>query len=225
MKFIKSVSLISLLSLSINVIAAEEKTLLECGFPLAGEKFESNLKELLDVSTTPPEIPDYKCESDYRRYAALCVTLENKSTLEDDDPSGLYYKYEKILADYAKADINKDGDDLFVKKINAYVNKCSKTIVCDPSISNKKQIDLLKLAVATIDWEFLERAVKIYKFPLNDIGTNDKMTILDFIYEDIEYYRKNNPSSSTLTELKKYYNIYKDAGAKHSKLPSGTKIE
>ena len=173
---------------------------------------------VLGINVKAQEIPDYKCEDDYRRYASLCVTFENKSTLDEDDPSGLYYKYEKILADYAQADLSKDNEDIFIKKINAYVQKCSKNIVCDPAISNKKQIDLLKLAVATIDWEFLDKAVNIYKFPLNDIGINDNMTILDFIYEDIEYYTKNNPSSSTLAELKKFYGIYKNAGAKHHKI-------
>lgn len=225
MKFIKSVSLISLLTLSINVMAEGEKSLSECGFPLAGEKFESNLKELLDVSTTPPEIPDYKCEDNYQRYASLCVALEYKNTLPDDDESGLYYNYEKILAGFAKADLNKDGESLFIKKINEYISTCSKNIICDTVRSDKKKIDLLKVAVATLNWEFLETAVNVYKFPLNEEGASDKMTILDFIYEDIQYYTKQDPNGSTLKELKKFYNIFKNSGAIHSKLPKTTKVD
>ena len=225
MKFIKSVSLISLLTLSINVMAEADKSLAECGFPLAGEKFESNLKELLDVTTTPPEIPDYKCEDNFQRYAALCVALEYKNTLPEDDESGLYYHYEKILAGFAKADINKDGDTLFIKKVNKYITTCSKKIICDTVRSEKKKIDLLKVAVATLNWEFLDKAVNVYKFPLKEVGSIDKMTILDFIYEDIQYYTKQDPNGSTIKELKKYYNIFKNSGAIHSKLPITTKVD
>jgi|GEM_PF-3717674 len=216
MSFIKSVSLMSLLALSMNSLAGD-KTLAECGFPLAGEKFESNINELLEVATTPPEIPDYKCEEKFERYASLCVNLENKSLLDESDPSGLYYKYEKILADYAKADINRDGEDLFIKKVNAYITKCSKTMLCDSSFTKKEKIDLLKVAVATSDWDFIEKAIDIYKWPLNDIGPLDKMTILDFVYEDIDFYKKNNKTGERLTNLTKYYNSLKNAGAKHSK--------
>ncbi|MFY7992532.1 MAG: hypothetical protein ACOVP4_04490 [Bacteriovoracaceae bacterium] len=224
MKFIKSVSLISLLTLSINVIAAEEKTLLECGFPLAGEKFESNLKELLDVSTTPPEIPDYKCEDNFQRYAPLCLSLERQRQLDESDPSGLFYEYEKELARLAKADINKDGEELFIKKINKYVTTCSKIMICDTAVIKKEQIDMLKVAVAVRDWEFIERGVTIYKWPLNDIGPIDQMTILDFIYNDIEYYRSNRPNDSSVANLKKMYLLIKNAGGSHSKFKGSVSI-
>jgi hypothetical protein len=166
-----------------------------------------------------------KVEEDSRKYAALCVTCENKSTLDDNDSSGLYYKYEKELGNLSYADLNKDDDELFICKIATFINKSSTNILCDPSISNKKQISILKLAVATIDWEFLNKAILIYNYPLNIIETKDSMTILDFIYEDFLYYQKYNPSSTTNIELKKYYNLYKSKGARHHKYPVTTSID
>lgn len=220
MKFIKSVSLISLLTLSINVIAAEEKTLLECGFPLAGEKFESNLKELLDVSTTPPEIPDYKCEPKKSGYARLCHTLETNSLIEDDD-SPYTYEYEEELAKLAKADFDKDGDDLFVKKINTYVTKCATNLVCDTIKTSKKEISLLKVAVATGNLDYFERAIKVYKYPLAIIDEIDGMNIMDYVYEEKEYWNKKFPGTKEEGLIIKMFETCKQAGArfhKYSKL-------
>lgn len=170
-----------------------------------------------DVSTTPPEIPDCECEDYYQMYAPLCLSLERQRQLDESDPSGLFYEYEKELARLAKADLNKDGEDLFIKKINKYVTTCSKKMICDTAVIKKEQIDLLKVAVAVRDWEFIERAVTIYKWPLNDIGPIDQMTILDFIYNDIEYYKSNRPNDSTVADLNKMYLLIKNAGGKHNK--------
>lgn len=162
---------------------------------------------------------------DYRKYATLCVCSENKSPLNENDKSGLSYKYEKELANLSNADLDKDGEELFIVKTTAFINKSSNWILCDPGLSNKKQISLLKLAVATIDWEYLTNAVTIYNYPLNIIGTKDSMTILDFVLEDFLYYQKKNPSSTTLSELKKIYKLLKSKGARHYKYPSTTTIE
>jgi len=170
-----------------------------------------------DVSTTPPKIPDCECEDYYQMYAPLCLSLERQRQLDESDPSGLFYEYEKELARLAKADLNKDGEELFIKKIIKYVTTCSKKMICDTAVIKKEQIDMLKVAVAVRDWEFIERGVTIYKWPLNDIGPIDQMTILDFIYNDIEYYRTNRPNDSTVADLNKMYLLIKNAGGKHNK--------
>lgn len=223
MKFIKSVSLISLLTLSINVMAEGEKSLSECGFPLAGEKFESNLKELLDVSTTPPEIPDYKCEPKLTGYGKLCRVLEYNTTIEDDD-SPYSYEYEVELARLAKADYEKDGDALFIKKINAYVTTCAKNLVCDTIRTNKEEISLLKVAVATSNWEYVERSIKVFKYPIDIVDEKDKMNILDFVFEEYTFYKKTFPGSEKEKKLKEIYHFIKQAGGKHSKFSSTTSI-
>lgn len=216
MKFIKAVSLVSLLTLSFGSYAEAEKSLAECGFPLAGEKFESNLKELLDVSTTPPEIPDYKCEAKKTGYAVLCRALESNRLIDDED-SPFAYEYEEELARLAKADYDKDGGDLFVKKVSTYVNKCAKNLVCDTIHTNKKEISLLKMAVMTSNLDYFQRAVKIYKYPVDQIDDIDQMNILDFLYEDIEYLKKNFPKSDNLVKSQQMFNEVKAAGGKFHK--------
>jgi hypothetical protein len=225
MKFIMSVSLISLLTLSISVMAEAEKSLAECGFPLAGEKFESNLKELLDVTTTPPEIPDYKCEAKLTGYGKLCRTLETNATVEDED-SPYTYEYEQELARLAKADFEKDGDDLFVKKVNAYVTQCSKNLICNTLRTKKEEISLLKVAVATGNIDYFERAIKVYKYPLTTIDDKDSMNIMDFVYEDLEYWKKNFPRSAEVEKSQKMFDTVKQGGGKfhkYSKLNSTLK--
>lgn len=225
MKFIKSVSLISLLTLSISAIAEAEKSLAECGFPLAGEKFESNLKELLDVTTTPPEIPDYKCEVKKTGYAILCRALESNRMVEDEE-SPYAYEYEEELARLAKADFEKDGDDLFVKKVNTYVTKCAKNLVCDTIKTNKKEISLLKVAVATGNLDYFERAIKVYKYPIATIDEIDGMNIMDFVYEEKEFWTKNSPGSNAEKLALKMFEVVKQSGGKfhkYSKLNSTLK--
>ena len=86
------------------------------------------------------DFDEIKAEEDFQVYAALGVSLEGKNVLPDNDESGLYYKYEKILADFAKADFNKDGEDLFINKIIAYTCKCFSCIVFDTYRSEKKKL-------------------------------------------------------------------------------------
>ncbi len=161
----------------------------------------------------------------YQKYAELCLALERKTSLDENDSSGLSYKYEKDLANYAKANINKDGEDLFILKVSAYLSKCSKQLICNSNFAKKEKIDLLKLGVATSDWDFLDKTLEIYKYPLNDIGSIDSMTILDFLYEDIIFYKKTNRTGTRLASLNKYYQLFKKAGARHYKYPSTTTIE
>lgn len=161
----------------------------------------------------------------YQKYAELCLALERITSLDENDYSGLSYKYEKDLANYAKANINKDGEDLFILKVSAYLSKCSKQLICNSNFAKKEKIDLLKLGVATSDWDFLDKTLEIYKYPLNDIGSIDSMTILDFLYEDIIFYKKTNRTGTRLASLNKYYQLFKKAGARHYKYPSTTTIE
>ena len=86
------------------------------------------------------DFDEIKAEEDFQVYAALGVSLDGKNVLPDNDESGLYYIYEKILADFAKADFNKDGEDLFINKIIAYTCKCFSCIVFDTYRSEKKKL-------------------------------------------------------------------------------------
>jgi hypothetical protein len=163
-------------------------------------------------------------ENYYQNYIGLCLALERKTPINDNYSTGLIYRYEELLSNYAKSNINTDGEELFINKINAYISKCSIQLICNSNFAKKEEIDLLKLGVATSDWEFLNNALRIYQFPLNEIGRSDKMTVLDFIYEDINFYKSTGRTGERLANLYKYYNLFKKEGARHHKYPSNTSI-
>jgi len=227
MKFIKSVGLVGLLTLTLTANSAEkEMSLSECGFPLAGEQFESNLNDLLSAANaTPPEVPEMTCLPSSHAYAELCLRLEIKTELPETDSSQLTYQYEKMLATYAQADLSKDGDDLFVKKVNAYVQKCAPVMLCDSASIKKEKIDLLKVALYLSNYDFLEQALEIYKWPLNNVGPVDKMTFLDFAYEEYQFYLSRYKDSPKTKELARIYTLFASKGAKHSKIKDPKKVE
>ncbi|WP_445749435.1 hypothetical protein [Polaribacter sp.] len=166
-----------------------------------------------------------KVEENYQLYAPLGVAFEYKNVLPENDESGLYYIYEKLMAKLSNSSINLNDEELMIAYINCFVNKTSQKLVFDTVRSEKEKQSLLKVAVLTLDWEFMENAINLYSYPLNEIGQVDKMTLLDLIYEDINYYKKGAVPNETLDNLKKYYKLFKSKGARHHKYPATTTID
>lgn len=161
-------------------------------------------------------VPDYTCEKKRVGYAFLCDRLES-NRLVDDEESPYTYEYEQELARLAKADYEKDSEELYVKKINAYVTQCSCCLVCDTIKTQKRNISLLKVAAATGNLDFFQRAIRVYHYPLDVVDEEDGMNILDYVYEDIEFLKKWAPTSTQLEDSKKMFDIVKKAGGKFHK--------
>lgn len=161
-------------------------------------------------------VPDYTCEKKKLGYAILCRALES-NRLVDDEESLYTYEYEQELARLAKADYEKDSEELYVKKVNAYVTQCSCCLICDTIRTAKKNISLLKVAVATGNYDFFQRAIRVYHYPLDVVDEEDGMNIMDYVYEDLEYWKKNFPKSSEVNKSQEMFDIVKKAGGKFHK--------
>lgn len=160
---------------------------------------------------------EFKCEIKKRGYAVLCGALEYNRTVDDEDESLYAYEYEEELARLAQADAENDSDIFFVEKIHFYVTRCSCCLVCDTIRTAKKEISLLKVAVATGNLDFFERAVTVYRYPLDVVDEIDGMNIMDYVYDDLEFWKKNNPKSDEVLKSKKMFDIVKKAGGKFHK--------
>ena len=159
---------------------------------------------------------EFKCNAKLTGYAKICRTLETNGTLEDEE--SLYtYEYEQELARLAQADYEADGDIFFIEKIHLYVTRCSCCLICDTMRSKKEEISLLKVAVATGNLDFFERAIFVYRYPLDVVDEIDEMNIMDFVYEDLEFWKKNNPKSDEVLKSKKMFDIVKKSGGKFHK--------
>lgn len=170
-------------------------------------------------SSAQAKIPDYECErtsETYNGYAKLCLDLE-KLWLVENEESPYTYQYEEELARLAKADYTKDGGELFVAKIHAYMTKCYKCIHCYTIRTHKENIQLLKVAVATGNIDFLRRGVTVYKFPLDVVDEIDGMNIMDYVYEEKDYWDKKFPGSKEQELVAKMFDIVKQAGGKYHK--------
>lgn len=165
------------------------------------------------------QIPNYDCErtsAKYNGYGILCSGLEYLWEVENEE-SPYFYQYEDELARLAKADYTKDGDELYVAKIHTYIAKCYKCILCSTVRTSKVKIQLLKVAVVTGNIDFLRRAVTVFKFPLDVVDEIDGMNIMDFAYEEKEYWDKKFPGSKEQELVTKMFDIVKQAGAKYYK--------
>lgn len=165
------------------------------------------------------KIPNYECErtsETYNGYGKLCSALEHWSEVEDEE-SPYFYEYEEEMARLAKVDYAKDGDQLFVAKIQAYFAKCYKCILCSTIRTHKVNIQLLKVAVAIGNIDFLRRAVTVFKFPLDVIDEIDGMNIMDYVYEEKDYWDKKFPGSKEQELVAKMFDIVKQGGGKYHK--------
>ncbi len=163
------------------------------------------------------EYSEFKCKTKKTGYAILCRALESNRTVDDEDESLYAYEYEEELARLAQADAENDSDIFFVEKIHLYVTHCSCCLVCDTIRTAKKEISLLKVAVVTGNLDFFERAVTVYRYPLDVVDEIDGMNIMDFVYEDLEYWKKNFPKSDEVLKSKTMFDIVKKAGGKFHK--------
>lgn len=170
-------------------------------------------------SFSQASIPDYECErtsETYNGYGKLCAGLEHLWEVEDEE-SSYFYEYESELARLAKADYTKDGDELFVSKIHAYIAKCYKCILCSTIRTQKVNIQILKVAVLLGRIDFLRRAVTVFKFPLDVVDDVDGMNIMDYVFEDLEFWKKHFPKSDEVAKSQKMFDIVKQAGGKYHK--------
>ena len=90
-------------------------------------------------------------------------------------------------------------------------------MVCDTIKTSKKEISLLKVAVAIGNLDFFERAVTVHRYPLDVVDEIDGMNIMDNVYEDLEYWKKNFPKSDEVLKSKTMFDIVKKAGGKFHK--------
>jgi sulfatase modifying factor 1 len=162
------------------------------------------------------EYSEFKCETKKTGYAILCSGLES-NRLVDDEESFYAYEYEEELARLAQVDYENDGDIFFLEKIHLYVTRCSCCLVCDTIRTSKKEISLLKVAVATGNLDFFERAVTVYRYPLDVVDEIDGMNIMDYVYEEKEFLRRMAPGSTQEEDKTKMFDTLKKAGGKFHK--------
>ena len=73
------------------------------------------------------------------------------------------------------------------------------------------------MAVATGNLDFFERAVTVYRYPLDVVDEIDGMNIMDYVYEEKEFLRRMAPGSTQEEDKTKMFDTLKKAGGKFHK--------
>ncbi|MEZ7509826.1 SUMF1/EgtB/PvdO family nonheme iron enzyme [Cloacibacterium sp. Arc13] len=195
---------------------ATNRAIYSAGFRLVTTAKTTANPTLTYKANLKAEYSEFKCNTKRTGYAILCRALESNRLVEDEE--SLYtYEYEQELARLAQADYEADSDIFFIEKIHLYVTRCSCCLVCDTIRTAKKEISLLKVAVATGNLDFFERAVTVYRYPLDLVDEIDGMNAMDYVYEDIEYWLEFGIGSTPVKENLKLFYIVKAFGAKFYK--------
>ena len=168
------------------------------------------------IANPKAEYAEFKCNTKKTGYAKLCDRLESNRLVDDED-SPYAYEYEEELARLAQADYDSDGYIFFVEKIHLYVTRCSCCLVCDTIKTSKKEISLLKVAVATGNLDFFQRAINVFRYPLDAVDEIDGMNIMDYVYEEKEYWIKKFPGTEEEKLMLKMFDIAKKVGGKFHK--------
>ena len=90
-------------------------------------------------------------------------------------------------------------------------------MVCDTIRTYWEEISLLKVAVATSNWIFLERYIQVFRLPLDVVDQKDGMNILDFVYDQYEFYKKTFPGYEQEKKLLEFIDFIKKEGGKFHK--------
>jgi hypothetical protein len=164
-------------------------------------------KKVEDCGCPPPQKTDYQ---------QICFEINEKQASGDE--TELSFKYQETLWRMSCA---KDGvDDLETarKKIQCMWLKYRKLFSCNyPGVKVPKG-NVTKYSLETGFSSFLIDAVKDYKLDMNFTDPVDGKTIMDFIVDEIEYF-KRSPTDLTpkINEYERLYKLLKDNGAKHAK--------
>ncbi len=175
-------------------------------------KLESNLKDIQKVALSSQECP----APSTKQFELICDQIYTKK--EATDESELSYSYQETLWKMSCAQEGDENLDEARKKIQSMWTKYRTSFSCDYPGVKVPRGNITKLSLDTGFSIFIFDAVKNYKLDMNFKDPSDGKTIMDYINEEIQTYKKSTADVSA--KIKEYENLYRlleAQGAKHSK--------
>jgi hypothetical protein len=170
------------------------------------DKTINALKPVMAVATVAQE--ETLCPNP-KKLRGLCMFVSSKE--EDPNPQGRFvWKYQRKLLEAACIDVKKDNEEEIGKKIAKVWKDNEATLICNNTKFDVANGNIIKFAVNLKFDEFLIDVTK-WKVNLNKVDETDGRTVLDYVQSQIDA----NKGLATEPVLKKYYQMLKDAGAKH----------
>lgn len=166
---------------------------------------ERKAADLVRVAAKNQECPSMEPLGD------LCyqVSSRTKDPKSDDDEDYIYRT--KIFA-ASCADPSVDSDEVVKKKIQKFWSKFKDKLTCDVNNFDVSNGNIIKYAVSHKFESFIEDVAE-WGVDLNRIDPYDKRTVLDYV----DYELKRLKGTSLESELKRYKETLRNAGAKYAR--------
>lgn len=145
-----------------------------------------------------------------RDLKVLCGQISGM--VNDRDESNYYsYSYQEIIYEASCADFVNDSEEEIARKVNLMWNKYEKNMHCNSPQFDVQGGSILKFAVQKKFSDFLYEAAQLWKVNLNKVDVQDGKNLLDYVQGEIARNRGNAYEPT----LKQYYEVLREAGAKH----------
>ena len=140
----------------------------------------------------------------------MCIYIGSRT--KDPDPLKPEYKYmyQRRFLEAACVDVNKDSEEGISKKVSGMWSKFEEDLYCNNGQFDVQNGSILKYAAVSKFDAFIDDIIK-WKINLNRVDPTDKRTILDYV----KYQKEKNAGNALEPILQEYYELLRDAGAKH----------
>lgn len=187
-----------LLSLFVSIISFEVyATKADCNDPVAPP-------EVKQMMTAAQMAAEDSCVNEVK-LRGICAAVANKEESADGK-----YRYQKKILEAACVDSAKDSEQVIANKVSNLWNKHQDKFKCVSSAFDVENGNILKFA-ATIKFDQFLYDMVTWKVDLNKIDPADNRTTLDYIKDQIKAYKGTYAEDT----LKSYYELLRNAGAKH----------
>ena len=175
-------------------------------FLLVGMIFFSNVGFCAELSAPGSS----RACPDTGRLRGLCSSVANRSP---DRQGSIYeFAYQRQVAEAACVDLESDSDQSIAEKVGALWSVAGSSITCSNTQFDVPNGNIIKFGIKKKFSEFVGDAVQLWKVDLNKIDPADGGTVLDYAHKEIEL----NRGTAVESTLRQYYDMLRQAGAKHA---------
>ena len=148
------------------------------------------------------------------QFMGICNSIYRKENASDE--SGLSYQYQERLYEISCVKTGVDSKEIVAMKIQCMWNKYREKFRCYVFANVAvPEGNVLKFAMDTGFSTFLVSAVKKYNLDMNFLDPADNKTIMDFLKENYDSYKKDSYTEKA-DEYLRIYELLKANGAKHA---------
>jgi hypothetical protein len=205
----KSTKIILFLSIFIMLNTKANSKASDC---TTSSKLANNLKDIEKITLATQECP----QPTTQQFEQICDQVYTKK--EASEESELSFKYQETLWKMSCAQDGEENLEEARLKVQQMWNKYRTSFSCDYPGVQVPRGNITKLSLDTGFSIFILDAVKNYKLDMNFKDPTDGKTIVDYIKEEIDRYKKSSVDvNSKIKEYENLYSLLKAQGAKHSK--------